>query len=90
MAPGFFGRFFHFVYIRFGAPGLLSLPFISLTCEKVLYDTVQAARGYDIYSNGPRDGAKGGFPSGGSELPSFSLIPVQKWDSNKKSSNSIE
>lgn len=35
-------------------------------------------RGHDIYTNGPADGAKGGFPSGGHLLPSLALIPVQK------------
>lgn len=48
-------------------------------------------RGHDIYTNGPAEGARGGFPSGGSELPSFSLIPVQKWktESPGDSSNSV-
>lgn len=72
-------RFVNYVYKRFGAAGLLCIPFCTMTFEKVCYDTVQAYRGYDIYTTGPREGARGGFPSGGSSLPSFSLIPVQKW-----------
>ena len=82
MAPGVFSRFFYFVYQKFGPFGLLALPFVSLTSEKICYDTFQAFRGHDIYTTGPKDGAGGGFPSGGSELPSFSLIPVQKWNKN--------
>jgi hypothetical protein len=72
-------RFFSFVYERFGAPGLLLVPFVSLTMEKTAYDTFQAFRGHDIYTRGVAEGARGGFPSGGNELPSFSLIPVQSW-----------
>lgn len=55
------------------------VPFISLTCEKTAYDTFQAFRGHDIYTRGVAAGARGGFPSGGCELPSFALIPVQSW-----------
>ena len=86
MAPGFASRAFFFIYQRFGATGLIALPFFTLTTEKVCYDTFQAFRGHDIYSNGPKDGARGGFPSGGHDFPSFSLIPVQKWnrDSDEK------
>lgn len=80
MAPGIASRFFYFVYKNFGAHGLIFLPFFTLTCEKITYDTIQAYRGHDIYTRGPAEGAGGGFPSGGWELPSFSLIPVQKWD----------
>jgi hypothetical protein len=58
-----------------GAPGLLLLPFVTLAMEKSIYDTVQAAQGIDPNTR-PAD--RGGFPSGGSELPSFSLIPVQR------------
>ena len=90
MAPGFFGKFFFFIYQRFGAKGLLALPFISLTSEKICYDTFQAFRGHDIYSNGPKEGAGGGFPSGGSELPSFSLIPVQKWKTTTNTNTNNE
>ena len=55
------------------------VPFVSLTMEKTAYDTFQAFRGHDIYTRGVAEGARGGFPSGGSELPSFALIPVQSW-----------
>jgi hypothetical protein len=51
--------------------------------EKVCYDTFQAYRGHDIYTDGPKKGAGGGFPSGGSGLPSFSLIAVRKGDKDK-------
>ncbi|KAJ1432060.1 hypothetical protein B484DRAFT_430019 [Ochromonadaceae sp. CCMP2298] len=79
MAPnGFTLRFFTFFYNRFGPVGLLMVPFATLTMEKVCYDTFQAYRGHDIYTNGPKAGAGGGFPSGGAGLPSFSVISVRK------------
>lgn len=58
-----------------GVYGLLALPFCTLAMEKSIYDTVQAWQGLDPNVR-PKD--RGGFPSGGAELPSFSLIPVQK------------
>lgn len=58
-----------------GVYGLLVLPFVTLGMEKSIYDTVQAAQG--INPN-VRPADRGGFPSGGAELPSFSLIPIQK------------
>lgn len=58
-----------------GVYGLLGLPFVTLGMEKCIYDTVQAAQG--INPN-VRPADRGGFPSGGAELPSFSLIPVQE------------
>jgi hypothetical protein len=57
-----------------GVYGLFALPFLSLGMEKCIYDTVQAAQGIDPNIR-PAD--RGGFPSGGAELPSFLLIPVQ-------------
>jgi hypothetical protein len=59
-----------------GVYGLLALPFFTLGMEKSIYDTVQAAQGFDP---NVRPADRGGFPSGGAELPSFSLIPVQKF-----------
>jgi hypothetical protein len=58
-----------------GVYGLLALPFCTLAMEKCIYDTVQAAQGIDPNFR-PKD--RGGFPSGGAELPSFSLIAVRK------------
>jgi hypothetical protein len=60
-----------------GVYGLLALPFVTLGMEKAIYDTVQAAQG--INPN-VRPADRGGFPSGGAELPSFSLIPIQKFE----------
>jgi hypothetical protein len=57
-----------------GVYGLLALPFFTLAMEKCIYDTVQAAQGIDP---NVRPANRGGFPSGGAELPSFSLIVVQ-------------
>jgi hypothetical protein len=58
-----------------GVYGLLALPFCTLAVEKCIYDTVQAAQGIDPNVR-PKD--RGGFPSGGADLPSFSLIAVRK------------
>jgi hypothetical protein len=58
-----------------GVYGLFALPFLTLAMEKSIYDTVQAWQGLDP-NIVPAD--RGGFPSGGAALPSFSLIPVRK------------
>ena len=58
-----------------GVYGLLALPFLTLGMEKSIYDSVQSWQGLDP-NVVPKD--RGGFPSGGSSLPSFSLIPVRK------------
>ncbi|KAL7487250.1 hypothetical protein ACHAW6_012853 [Cyclotella cf. meneghiniana] len=58
-----------------GVYGLFALPFVTLAMEKSIYDTVQAWQGIDP-NVVPAD--RGGFPSGGANLPSFSLIPVKK------------
>ena len=68
-------------YRAFGVTGVLALPFITLTLEKVGYDTFLAARGHDLEAENEKSGnskigAHGEFPSGGAALPSFSLIPV--------------
>ena len=60
---------------RVGVYGLLALPFLTLGMEKSIYDTVQCWQGVDPNI---RPKGRGGFPSGGAELPSFSLIPLQK------------
>ena len=58
-----------------GVYGLFLLPFATLSMEKCIYDSVQSWQGIDPKIR-PVD--RGGFPSGGADLPSFSLIPVQK------------
>mmetsp|Transcript_38059 Transcript_38059/g.68569 ORF Transcript_38059/g.68569 Transcript_38059/m.68569 type:complete len:132 (-) Transcript_38059:285-680(-) len=58
-----------------GVYGLFALPFLTLGMEKSIYDTVQAWQGIDP---NVRPADRGGFPSGGAELPSFSLVPVRK------------
>jgi hypothetical protein len=60
---------------RIGPAGLLLLPFCTLAMEKSVYDTVQAAQGINP-NTVPAD--RGGFPSGGGQLPSFSIISVQE------------
>ena len=56
---------------------------VTLTLEKVSYDTLAAARGYDLEAEHEAKVAAaggtlhGGFPSGGAALPNCSLIPVR-------------
>ena len=57
-----------------GFYGIFALPFLTLSMEKCIYDTVQSIQGIDPNIR-PDD--RGGFPSGGASLPSFSLVPVQ-------------
>lgn len=61
---------------RFGVHGLLLMPFFTLSAEKCIYDTIQCLQGIDpqVIPEG-----RGGFPSGGANLPSFSLVSVQNW-----------
>jgi hypothetical protein len=60
---------------RVGGVGLLALPFVTLAMEKCVYDSVQAFQGIDP---NVRPADRGGFPSGGAALPSFSLIAVKR------------
>mmetsp|Transcript_14253 Transcript_14253/g.21740 ORF Transcript_14253/g.21740 Transcript_14253/m.21740 type:complete len:131 (+) Transcript_14253:124-516(+) len=61
--------------VKIHPAGLLLIPFVTLTMEKCIYDTAQSFQGIDPNIK-PAD--RGGFPSGGSDLPSFSLVPVSK------------
>lgn len=62
---------------RFGVYGFLGMPFITLSMEKCIYDTVQSLQGINPKVV-PKD--RGGFPSGGGALlPSFSLVPVMNY-----------
>jgi hypothetical protein len=67
---------------RVGGVGLLALPFVTLAMEKCVYDSVQAFQGIDP---NVRPADRGGFPSGGAALPSFSLIAVR----SRRSSDEI-
>jgi len=67
-------RIFEWTYRHLGVGGFFALPFVSLSMEKCVYDSVQAYQGRDANIHPP--GAGKGFPSGGHQLPSFSLIPV--------------
>ena len=58
-----------------GFYGIFALPFLTLGMEKCVYDTAQAFQGIDP---NVRPADRGGFPSGGADLPSFSLVAVQK------------
>lgn len=58
-----------------GFYGIFALPFLTLGMEKCIYDTAQCIQGIDPNVR-PQD--RGGFPSGGANLPSFSLCPVQE------------
>lgn len=57
---------------------VLTLFYYSILTNIGLALYIMEYRGHDIYTNGPAEGAGGGFPSGGHLLPSLSLIPVQK------------
>ncbi|KAJ9451058.1 hypothetical protein DIPPA_55002 [Diplonema papillatum] len=67
-------KMFDAAYRWFGAAGLIGLPMVTLSIEKCLYDTMNCYQGSD--PNAKPEGGGGGFPSGGSTLPSLSLIPV--------------
>mmetsp|Transcript_10939 Transcript_10939/g.16418 ORF Transcript_10939/g.16418 Transcript_10939/m.16418 type:complete len:132 (+) Transcript_10939:57-452(+) len=58
-----------------GFYGIFALPFLTLGMEKCIYDTAQSVQGINPNTR-PAD--RGGFPSGGADLPSFSLVAVQK------------
>jgi len=58
-----------------GFHAIFALPFLTLAMEKSVYDTAQSIQGIDP---NVRPADRGGFPSGGSSLPSFSLVPVQE------------
>lgn len=58
-----------------GMYGIIAIPIVTLSMEKCIYDSIQSLQGIDP-NVVPAD--RGGFPSGGSNLPSFSLINVQK------------
>ena len=66
------------LYRTFGIPGIMALPWITLALEKASYDTLAAARGYDLQAEHAKKGnPHGEFPSGGAALPSWSLIPMR-------------
>ena len=73
---GYFSKSLEYISkSRFGVHGFLALPFVTLSMEKCIYDTVQSLQG--INPNVIPEG-RGGFPSGGAALPSFSLVPVRE------------
>ncbi|KAL1500411.1 hypothetical protein AB1Y20_013068 [Prymnesium parvum] len=67
-----------FLYRKVGISGILMMPWLTLAFEKTTYDTFCAARGYDMYAESDVNPTPhGGFPSGGAQLPSLSLITVR-------------
>ena len=50
-----------------GVPGLIAMPWVMLSLEKVAYDTFTASRGHDMYTEAQETGQNphGEFPSGG-------------------------
>ena len=72
------------IYKRVGPGGLLAIPFCTLTMEKVAYDTYTAYWGKSIYEDAAAAAKKPvpQFPSGGSQLPSFSVIETRKFASD--------
>ena len=70
-------RLIDVIYQRIGAAGLVGLPAVTLTMEKTCYDTYCAFHGHSIYDD-KNPTPNGGFPSGGAQLPSFSLIATRR------------
>ena len=71
-----FARIVGMTYERFGAAGLLGIPFGTLTMEKSTYDTYCAYHGQSIYES-KETNPNGGFPSGGASLPSLSVLKTR-------------
>ena len=67
------------IYKRVGPIGLLGIPFCTLAMEKTAYDTYTAYHGRSIYADAAKKNEPPPqFPSGGAQLPSFSLIETRK------------
>ena len=67
------------IYKRVGPLGLLGIPFCTLAMEKTAYDTYTAYHGRSIYADAAKKNEPPPqFPSGGAQLPSFSLIETRK------------
>ena len=67
------------IYKRVGPLGLLGIPFCTISMEKCAYDTYTAYHGRSIYADAAkRNEPPPQFPSGGAQLPSFSLIETRK------------
>jgi hypothetical protein len=68
---------FNFVIKNFGVYGLFALPAIGLVMEKSWYDTAMCLQGIDP-SKVSDDRRGEGFPSGGHNLPSLSLVSLRE------------
>jgi len=68
---------FNFVIKNFGVHGLFALPAIGLVMEKSWYDTAMCLQGIDP-SKVSDDRRGEGFPSGGHNLPSLSLVSLRE------------
>lgn len=68
------------LYNAFGVPGLVALPWVMLSLEKVAYDTFTAARGHDMYTEAQETGQNphGEFPSGG-DRSWFEMAHLWPW-----------
>ena len=67
------------IYKRVGPLGLLGIPFCTLAMEKTAYDTYTAYHGRSICADAAKKNEPPPqFPSGGAQLPSFSLIETRK------------
>ena len=68
------------LYNAFGVPGLVALPWVMLSLEKVAYDTFTASRGHDMYTEAQETGQNphGEFPSGGGR-GWFEMAPWPFW-----------
>lgn len=74
---GTLARLVDVVYRRVGGFGLVAIPLVTLTMEKIAYDTYTAYHGASIYEDTKKT-PYGGFPSGGAQLPSFSLVRTRR------------
>ena len=68
------------IYKRVGPLGLLGIPFCTLAMEKTAYDTYTRRTTGEVFMRTPRKrtSRRPSFPSGGAQLPSFSLIETRK------------
>ena len=74
---GTLARLVDVVYRRVGGVGLIAIPIVTLTMEKIAYDTYTADHGASSYEDAKKT-PYGGFPSGGAQLPSFSLVRTRR------------
>ena len=68
-------KLFTFAYKLGGIPGIIAVPALTISMEKCFYESVCCYQGIDPNMRAP---GEAGFPHGGSMLPSFSLVAINK------------